>query len=79
VFIVKLILVPLWPFFIANYTMKKYNNGEFSLKGYVSTVFFLYCLMVFGAYQLLQAFTGTKPQVAADGNQSEPVAVEVGK
>ena len=44
-FIVKLILVPLWPFFIANWAMKK-TNSEFNLKSYLATLLICYVVLI---------------------------------
>ena len=44
-FIVKLILVPLWPFFIANWSMKKTNSG-FNLKSYLATLLIGYVVLI---------------------------------
>lgn len=44
-FIVKLILVPFWPFFFTNWCMKKSGEG-FDLKKYVATLLFSYVVLI---------------------------------
>ena len=47
-FIVKLILVPIWPFFFTNWCMKKSGEG-FDLKKYVATLLISYVMLIAAA------------------------------
>jgi len=79
-FIVKLILVPLWPFFICSWVNKNSTKGPLGFKGWVAGLLFMYAAMIFGAMQLLDVFSGKKADTAVDTTTPEPApSAEVAK
>jgi len=66
-FIVKLILVPLWPFFICSWVNKKSSLG---VKGWIAGLLFMYFALIAGAFELINVFSGRN----AKSTESAPSA-----
>lgn len=75
-FIVKLILVPLWPFFICSWVNKHSTKGPLGFKGWVAGLLFLYTMMICGAMELVDKFAGKRSveQTQTFEVESAPVA-----
>jgi len=79
-FIVKLILVPLWPFFVCSWVNKKSTKGPLGFKGWIAGLLFMYSVMIFGAMQLLDMFSGKKASTTVDAPTPESApSAEVAK
>jgi len=76
-FIVKLILVPLWPFFITSWGMKKFGQ-EFSIKGYLANLLIFYVLLGAAAYWIMGLFLDKSASSSAAEETAAPSA-EVAK
>ena len=77
--IVKLILVPLWPFFICMWVHKG-PKGPLEFKGWVGGLLFFYFIMFVGAMSLLKMIVGERPKAATATTTPAPApSAEVAK